>query len=228
MPRKLKRYAPFLIAIIALVATAFSPLLAVRNVHVSENQRCVNAESIENKIPIKSKNILLISTKQIAESAKQNFSCIESITIRRSFPFTVKIELISKQPVVKLNDSNIFITESGVLIENSGQENIPTLYLGEDIRPKDKNQITNPLVITALKIASLITKSDFAATNIRIIEGNSIAVYNQQESVAIFSSQKSVDGQVGSLQQVLALAKIGATKIAKIDLRYDKPVIVTK
>ncbi|KKS04034.1 MAG: hypothetical protein UU56_C0011G0028 [Candidatus Curtissbacteria bacterium GW2011_GWA2_41_24] len=52
-----------------------------------------------------------------------------------------------------------------------------------------------------------------------------VVIYNQQGQLAIFSSKKDKEVQVDSLQQVISKAKIESAKIAKIDLRFDKPVI---
>jgi len=64
--------------------------------------------------------------------------------------------------------------------------------------------------------------------NVRITGHDDVAIYNQQGQLAIFSSKKDKEEQVDSLQQVISKAKIDSAKIAKIDLRFDKPVLVFK
>ncbi len=84
------------------------------------------------------------------------------------------------------------------------------------------------MAIFEINLASQLSRSDFSVSSIRIIENQTVAAYNFQDAVALFSPNKSLALQVDSLQQVLAKAKIDATKIQKIDLRYDNPTIVFK
>ena len=68
----------------------------------------------------------------------------------------------------------------------------------------------------------------FTPQNIRIVDGGDVAVYDTTGVIALFLPTKDATLQVDSLQAILAHSKIDEAKIAKIDLRFDKPVILNK
>lgn len=132
-------------------------------------------------------------------------------------------------PVIsaQLANTSLFITNEGQITDTPAN-NLPQLFLSFEATPQAGTKITNTTELFAVKIASLITKTDFRASSIRIVEGADVAVYDTKQTIAIFSSKKSPEQQVDSLQQVIGKARIGDDKIAKIDLRYENPVISTK
>lgn len=107
-------------------------------------------------------------------------------------------------------------------------KDLTQLFLPQEASPQAGQKLEDPTVTFAIKIASLLEKSDFRATSIRIIAADNILAYDQKQTIVVFSSQKDARVQVNTLQQVLAEAKIGDDKIAKIDLRFANPVISNK
>ena len=130
-------------------------------------------------------------------------------------------------PSVQIADSDLEIAENGIIVK--GQNNtLPQLYLPGELKVSDGQITDDKNVIFAAKIASLISKTDFLPSSIRVLAKGDVAVYQTDQTVAIFTTEKSPDEQIDSLQQVLAAAKIEGTKLAKIDLRYNKPTITFK
>lgn len=198
----------------------FSPIFEVRNFGIN-NQDCIKEEQVE-KI-IQNKNFFLIDEKKLAENLQSQFICVAQVTVKKRFPKTLKIEVAIKQPVAKIEGSNSFATEDGYL--TSSDKNLPLLYLPSQVRSQINQKISDKDALFALKLASLLIKSDYNVVAIRIVKEKEIVTYDHQGIVAIFTGEKSADLQVDSLQQVLSLSKINSAKITKIDLRFDKPIV---
>lgn len=130
-------------------------------------------------------------------------------------------------PSAQIAQTNLFVTADGKVVEGNFA-NLPQLFLPQGVQASSGQAIQDQATISAAAIAAQLLKSDFHATNIRILENGDIAIYDSAQTVAIFSSKKSEKLQVDSLQKVLAEARIGDAKIAKIDLRFEKPTITYK
>ncbi len=136
-------------------------------------------------------------------------------------------QITNIEPAVQIEGTNLYLAENGQVLDRASSKK-PLLYLDKNIKVQAGQKITDQQILFAVKIATGLTKSDFTAASIRLLDSRDIAVYSPQDAIAVFSSDKDANLQIDSLQQVLAKAKIDATKISKIDLRFDKPVIVFK
>lgn len=76
------------------------------------------------------------------------------------------------------------------------------------------------------RLAEILQKSDIPVENIDRHDDSSYRVTLQTEQEVIFSSQKTYDAQVSSLQLLLSRLTIEGKRISRIDLRYDNPVVV--
>lgn len=218
---------PVLVFLVLTVAGFFFlPLLKIKHIDLNQDQKCITKKELSTRLTIIGRNIFLISEDKLTNDIKNKFNCPTEVKIEKKFPSTLKIEVIDSQPVVKIAQTIFSATESGEITKNEDPNN-PTLYL-----PIEKleigQKITDEITLMAIKIASQLSKSDLAVANIRLASDQNIAVYNYDGVVTIFSSKKDISRQLDSLQQVLSMAKIDATKIAKIDLRFDKPIVEFK
>ncbi|MBI2327203.1 FtsQ-type POTRA domain-containing protein [Candidatus Curtissbacteria bacterium] len=215
------------LVIIILVSIFFSPLLKIKEVVTNQSQQCIPNQNLLNDLNLGNQNILLIDQKTLEAQIKNQYSCVDKVSLKREFPAKIVLDITVKKPVVKIEASNLSLTEDGQIVQNDNQ-NLPTLYLPQNLKLQLGQKITDEIIVFALKLAMPLMKSDYNVQNIRIISNEDLAAYNQQGTIAIFSSKKSPDEQVDSLQQVLIVSKINSSKIAKIDLRFDKPVVEYK
>ena len=105
---------------------------------------------------------------------------------------------------------------------------IPTIFLTQSQSAQTFGKITDKNTLSALNIAANLLKSDFTPQNIRVLDQGDVAVYGNYAIVAIFTQAKNTNLQLDSLQSILARSKIDAAKIAKIDLRFDNPIVIYK
>ena len=226
---------------VALIATIlyvflFSPVFKIKNIEFNAKS-CLSDQKQLEKYQVLGKNILIFKSGKLAQKLKNDFPCIDQIKITKALSTKLKIEITVQNLVAKIEGSNLAVTKDGT-VNQSTQTNLPTIFLpSETFLPsvalakdggKEGQKISDPTALFALQVVSQLQKSDFTPQNIRIVEGDDVAVYDTTGIIALFSSSKDAVFQVDSLQAILAKDKIDQAKIAKIDLRLEKPVIVYK
>ncbi len=77
-------------------------------------------------------------------------------------------------------------------------------------------------------LASTLKKKHIPYRSITYIQESIYKVSGEQGEVILFTSKKSLDEQISSLQLILSSLTIEGKHFSKIDLRFDKPVIVSK
>ena len=120
------------------------------------------------------------------------------------------------------------MTENGFVLDNYDQKNLPTIFFDKEAEFKIGERVNHEDTLYVLSLVSQIGKTDFVATSIRVLSPFVLSVYNRENQVVIFTTEKKVNVQVDSLQLILSESKIDPSKITKIDLRFEKPVITFK
>ncbi len=138
-----------------------------------------------------------------------------------------KTQTPKSPPVAQIANSQLEVLADGT-VEDSTQGGLVQLFLPQEASKSAGGKITETTSTFAIKLAGVLKKSDYRLASIRIIDPNNIAVYDTQETVAIFTSAKKAEEEVDALQLVIAKARTTDGKIAKIDLRFDKPVVTYK
>lgn len=224
----MKRSLLIAFVLIVVVAILAKFLFTVRAIDVTGDENCLNNENIKNSSQLLGKNIFLINFQQVQENLKKQNSCVESVSVSRKLPSKLSIAVKAKLPVAKIDGTDLLATAGGEVIKQQVTTSIPTIYLPGNVKAQQGTKLQDNETLFALNIASALLKSDFTPASIRIVGPVDIAVYSTNETVALFTTQMPVSSQVDSLQSILTKAKIDAAKIAKIDLRFDKPIIIFK
>lgn len=225
MPRKFYIFFSIAVGFAVLAVISFSVFRTV-TIRVISQKPCLEEKQVEDLIGKKGNSIWLINTEEISKEIANSSSCISTVKINRRFPNTLEVIYTGKVPIAKIEGSDMFVTIDGQLIKSSSVENIPTIFLPQGTKV-ETDKINDNKILFSLQIINLLLKSDFAPANVRFVNGD-VTIYNLQEGVAIFSTEKSPQGQADTLQQVLSKAKIESKKIIKIDLRFENPIVVFK
>lgn len=201
-------------------------IFIVKNITVLEKDACVERENLINEAGILKKSVFLINAGSISNRLLKKFKCLENVEVLIRIPSSVEIKYYGVKPVARVDSSNLFLTSGGLaIIAQTSENHLPVFFLPQGIIVKERERISDLNSLLALEITNLLLKSDFVPTNVRIVN-DSITVYNQQDSVVIFSTKKKAEIQSDSLQKVLAKVKMEPKKISKIDMRFDDPIIV--
>ena len=212
------------VAAVFLVLAKFA--FEVKTIDLKDQDSCL--KQIDLKKEYIGKNLLLINPKKEQNSLKDKNSCVDGVAVERKFPITLQITVKSKVPVAKIDGTELLATSDGLLIKKQITANIPTIYLPNSKSLKENETLQDKTAIFALQISSGLLKSDFTPASIRLIGSNDIAVYSTSGIIALFTTNQSASDQVDSLQSIMTKAKIDASKIEKIDLRFNKPTVVFK
>ena len=206
----------------------FSPLFEIKNVTFNDDAACIkNSQKIAEDNLI-GESLIFLNSQEIAQVIKNKFACIETIDVNRQFPSTVQINIQSKRPIAKIAESDFQLTKDGLLVRADDSVQIPTIFLPTNFELNAGQRLDDKNILFALEIIDNLLKSDFVPTTVRIVDEDQIAVYSNKDILVIFSTNKNPIKQVDSLQLILAEARIDATKIDKIDMRFEKPVISSK
>lgn len=209
------------IIVIFIFTVFFSPIFKIKNINITQNRNCLSRDDLD----IKGKNIFFLQKDNLTKALKDKLFCIEGIKITKQLPGAINFEIKTKDIVVKMEGTNFFATADGLIIESQENKDKPVFYPPTSLKFQNGQKVEDKVALFAFEIAHGLSKSDFNLASMRIVDPSDIAVYSQKNLVCIFSSKKTAAGQIDSLQKILAQAKIDASKIAKIDLRFDKPVI---
>lgn len=223
----------FLLLIVAVILIGIfivlsaAPFLGIGDFRLNDPHQCLN-ENLQNRISANKNEFLFLTTSKIQDKIKNLDPCILEVKVERHFPSKINLVITGFSPSAKIANTNFLITPNGYVFESQSAPPLPNLFIPSQISPTPFTKIEYQPIIFAAEIAYYLTKIDFLPTNIRFTLDNEIAVYNQKETVAIFKVEKDPISQINSLQQVISEAKIDSTEIAKIDLRFDQPIVTYK
>ena len=216
------------LSLIFLIVLAFLSvfLFKIENIEVTEGKGCVDESAII--MQFKGKNIFTVTSRQAQSTLTDTYKCAKNVTVQKKYPSMLIITVESDRPLVKVGDKNIYITENGFVLENQNLGNLPAIFFDKEPELKIGKKIEDDTIVYCLSLISQIGKTDFVTTSVRILNPAMISVYNRENQVVIFTSEKDTNRQVDSLQLILSESRIDPSKIEKIDLRFAKPVITYK
>jgi len=225
---KLKLSIPIFI-IVSLSSFLLFTLFRLKTYNISNNTTCLPQDNLLQDLEVFHKNIFFLNTEQLVEKIKLKYPCVRESKIRKVLPSKVEISLELDEPVAKIGSKNLVITSEGLVIGAKEEDkNLPLLDFEKANDTENGQRVSDEVVLFALKVTHALLKTDYSVQSVRVIDSNTIAAYARNDLLAIFSKNKNEFLQVDSLQQVLARTKIDESKISKIDLRFDKPVIEYK
>lgn len=197
----------------------------LKAVEIIGENACIGQSEIFEATQIQNINLILISTDQLGDEIRQKLPCAPDIKVEKRYPSTVAVTIKSSPPVVQIADTQFSLNSDGQPTKAQNAGILPTLFLPQDIKIEETKRVEDKKVLFALGLVRELSKSDFTPTQVRFVDEIDIIIYSQTEAKAVFTTTKDVKEQVDSLQSVLAKAKIDASKISQIDLRFNKPVI---
>jgi cell division septal protein FtsQ len=190
------------------------------------------------------KNIFLLSSQVVEEGMKTSFPDIDKVRINKVFPGELKLVVELRRPVAALGlredledfeeglatkSADFFITDEKVVIFQKASspldftvilvDNLELINVGQKI---DQEQLKQ-----SVSLVTLLSKLDLKPELVRVL-GKEIQVSFKEGLEVVFSSEKEASIQVGSLQLILSRTKIEGKSLKRVDLRFDKPVIVEK
>lgn len=218
--------AAMVIAAIFAILT-FSPIFKVSKLNVNQQEDCLPQNVLE-ELEVSTKNIFSVDKNNLSQALTSKYTCAQSINVSKKLPNTIVLDVKTKKLVAAVEGTDILLTNEGDAVTAKNSKDLPKIFLPQNTSVQSGQKLTDDQILFALKVTELLTKTDFSPTSVRLLDKPDVAVYDAKGIVALFSQNDSAEQKVDSLQSVLAKAKIDSTKIAKIDLRFQKPVIEIK
>jgi len=221
------KYPSLALTIIIVVTFLVLSITKVKNIQIENEHTCLSGDQVQEKSQIIGKSIFLLSENKLQEDLAQ-MNCASSIKVQKKFPSTIIVTQETKKALADIADQPFSITEDGYIIKTTKGSTLPKVYLPQEIAIAENTKIEDSKVIFALSLVKNLLKSDFTPTQVRFVDNADIIIYSQVEASAAFTVNRDASQQVDSLQSVLSKARIDASKISQIDVRFDKPVLTYK
>lgn len=174
------------------------------------------------------KNILFFSTKNLTLQIQNKYPNLKSLAISKKFPqeLIVKIEKREPKAIVKTSEEFFVVDDQGFVLEKSQKSGLPLILFEKPVSLGINEQFTQSEIIWAVNLVEKMKFYLFTPKETRIISPRNIEVSLDRGLMVIFSSKKSETIQLDSLQFIFSRSKIESKGIKKIDLRFDKPVVI--
>lgn len=215
-----------LVLVLTTLGLFASPLFKIKSLEVKTDNRCVSQSFVQNA-GIIGQNLITFSPADLKSLIKNKYGCVQEMNVEKDFPNTLKVSITTALPLAKIDGTDFLISSQNIITSGSA-EGLPVVFLPNKIPLKVGNPVKDQQLLFVSNVLNQLKDTDFIVSSVRVIDPGNIIVYNRENALVIFSSQQDFLGQISSLQQVIAKSKIDATKIQKIDLRFDKPTIVFK
>lgn len=234
-----------LVLIILFALVIRSNILTIKSVDIqTQNVSCTDSSQIKNLSKLLGQNFFLVSSDPIQENLKKKFICIKNINLSKSFPNKVKLEVFGREPVALLlnlkeatvsalveniatpsaeqaADRYLIDTEGMVFSKDLDSQTLPEIYL---LKP---NLSLGPADDSILIVLKILEKVKTFGLNVgdSLILNNFLVIFPEISQPKIIFRLDNLDSQIASLQLILKIAKIDASQLEFIDLRFDKPIV---
>lgn len=196
------------------------------------------------------KNIIFFPRQLVKAKILEDYSEIDYLKIKKKLPQTLLFELKSRKPVIALGielpidqeatpsseikkpefslTGNFYlIDKKGVVVRKGNQsQNLPLILIKNDPNLKVGDQLSQEEIKKVMEILLEIRMHLLEPKIAKVGSLRKIEIWLKDETLVLMSAKKPIDSQLDSLQLIHSRAKIEGKQVKKIDLRFDKPVIV--
>lgn len=185
------------------------------------------------------KNFFVFPAGEAEEKMMAAFPGIEEATISKIFPDQIKMVVSLRKPVAAIAYQEDFkqeiatfsaefliVDERGIIFQKTASPLGLPVILTDYLKRKDLGQeIDYHPVCQSIELVILLSKLGLKPESVRV-SGQEIQLQLGESLEVFFSSEKEASIQVGSLQLILSRTKIEGKRLERVDLRFDKPVII--
>lgn len=232
-----------------------SDIFLVREVDLRKSGEEIGQAPTEDEIRERlgylfAQSIFRVDGEKIARELTDYDLSIEEVAINKELPDKLHIFYKLRQPAAileqkltetlpegkqLLKSEYYLIDEEGLIFEKITQKlDLPVIKVADSTAGGTgatlgvSTRLNENLVAAALEILQNTKKiSDFKIQNITIFpDAQKVWVETSLGVEVEFSSEESIDQQISSLQTILTKARMDGKRVARIDLRFTKPVVV--
>ncbi len=221
--RKYGRLAFAVIAIIigsAVVYQSGNRLFEIRKIEVEGTGFNVTVD--QSRVP---KNLLFFPSDKLRAQILNDNPFLEDLRFKKKIPHTLVVVVVAREPIAKLTSDSVSVTldKSGVILPDTGNRGVLPRFLFSLANTKIGDRTGDLRILTGLKFVeetagflSVITVSPFEETSL-LARTSKTDIFIPQDG--------DVKNLARSLQTLLTGFRIKGNLPAKIDLRFDKPIV---
>lgn len=243
-----------LLTILLMIVAVMLSTIKINQVQVKGQLSCGSVDQVSKQSQLQGQSWILINSDRVNENLQKQFICLEEVRVKRIIPDIVELILSERQPVLvvqlanKVNFPDLLVLESTISstaaevvspsqsppvsmvidrlgvafsqdLKRAGQ--LPHIFLIDHPLALGQ-QLSSHQVGKILTILGELSQLGIAPGPVRLIRSTLVTGNSQ----IIFSLDRDVRRQLASLQLIWQKAKIDSKPIDKLDLRFDKPVVV--
>jgi len=104
MLKKILFIIPFVVLIVGLLLFYRSTFLnATNQTFKVTNASCVDEDSLRSLLNLSSQKLILVNQNQIESKIKKGFICVQSVSVKKSFPNRVEVDVSGRVPIALLD-----------------------------------------------------------------------------------------------------------------------------
>lgn len=179
------------------------------------------------------KRIFFLSTQTIAREIKSNFSALDQVEVKKQLPDGLFFQLEVRKPRAAVVDENkpeeffYLVDQGGVFLEKAtASGGLPLVVVGDLSEPEIGEEFAPREVKKAVSLLIDLQLRLLEPKKAKIISEKEIDFWLKNDTQASFSLKKDLKDQLDSLQLIYTRTKIEGKQPKRIDLRFDKPVVV--
>lgn len=177
------------------------------------------------------KSTLFISPDEIKKMIQMQYPTLRIKESRISYPNSLILVIYSELPLAYLisDKGYIALSKAGIVIKKERTVTVPspaiTFYQPVfHTQYQTGEEIGFSAIKRALSFIDLLQTEGYIVEGVAIDSVDMIACKTKGFEVA-FSQSRPLDLQVHELRQIIRQVRVGALRIQRLDLRFDKPVV---
>ncbi|OGC58805.1 hypothetical protein A2473_02310 [candidate division WWE3 bacterium RIFOXYC2_FULL_42_13] len=221
----------FLMGYLSYKYIYLSPKFAVRTVSIVGGGKFVNLQDFRNVSEQKTlgRSIFSVDPKELERSLKSNFLGAKNVETSLDYPDTLVIKVEERLPVAvvtsgKKNAVYYLIDSEGYILGEVSDEfmNLPKIIYEGDMRVG--SFLDDRVVPVSIEILSEIEKAGLNVSSISFRERYSKLYLGATE--VYLSNLKGIGESVRKLEKLYKNLLLEGKSVIKIDLRYDKVIVL--
>lgn len=191
---------------------------------LKEKYLCIDSLNLEKKYPDTLNIYLKERQKALRIGIIKGESFIKLPEITEATPSSQSAFFTIDLSVNEASVSGIYITDKNGFVFNAGEEtsDIPTIYLvGYEVGLG--RRVDRDIVNLSIKLINRLEELSIEYKTVKIM-GDMVLIDGDLKLT--FSLAKDLNRQLASLQLILQKAKMNSKSMEKIDLRFEKPIVV--
>lgn len=200
----------------------FSPLFTVATIYIDSSPGVIQ----EADLRLKDQNLLLLDPTEV-ETKLLTYPLVKAAKVTKDFPRSLKITITERLPIVVYRgEQTYFIDEEGNILPPLERyfANVYPELACELENINSVSNLNNPSLTSAIKLISQV-KHELSIVNLHCLSEQNYQIKVDQTEV-IFSSNQDQNQLAASLLFLFKQFRIEGKLPERVDMRFEKPVVV--